>query len=352
MRSPCTTTAFRAGSVFVLIFVLLGTAGLCQTNTLIILADDIGVDTIGAYKEGASPAPTPNIDSLAASGVLFRNAYAAPTCSPTRATYHTGRYGFRTGVGWPGQALPYSEFTLPEVLDHGKIAHALIGKWHLASGNDPNSPNLSGWSHFSGSIPGYFMGGQTYFSWRKVVNGKENLVTNYATTENVDDALKWIKSRTGPWVVSLNFNAAHTPLHAPPGSLHTYNLAGKNPNREPIPFFKAMIQAMDTEIGRLLTSLGSSTLARTNVIFLGDNGTAGRTTEPPFQSNHAKFTVYEGGINVPLIVSGPAVASPGREEKALVCTVDLFHTIAELHGLNARSVVPATLRHPLILFQM
>lgn len=341
MRLPWSTATFSVGSVFVLTIVLMCTTGAGQTNTLIIIADDLGVDTIGAYKEGASPAPTPNIDSLAARGVMFRNAYAAPTCSPTRATYLTGRYGFRTGVGRPGHALPVSEITLPEVLDHGKIAHALIGKWHLAAGNDPNSPNLSGWSHFSGSIPGFFYNGQTYFSWRKVVNGRESLVTNYATSENVDDALKWIKSQTGPWVVSLNFNAAHTPLHEPPGALHTYHLAGKRPDREPIPFFKAMIQAMDTEIGRLLTSLGSTTLARTNVIFLGDNGTEARTTEPPFQADHAKWTVYEGGINVPLIVSGPAVASLGREEKALVCTVDLFHTIAEFQGLNARTIVPA-----------
>jgi hypothetical protein len=92
---------------------------------------------------------------------------------------------------------------------------------------------------------------------------------------------------------------------------------------------------MDTEIGRLLTTLGSEVTSRTNVIFVGDNGTHGSATEPPFVAGHAKGTVYEGGINVPLIVSGPAVGSPGREKPALVSCVDLFATSLELCGVDA-----------------
>ena len=70
-----------------------------QDNLLIIVADDVGVDMIGAYGEGPDPPQTPTIDQLASEGVLFRNVWANPTCSPTRAEMHTGRYGHYTGVG-------------------------------------------------------------------------------------------------------------------------------------------------------------------------------------------------------------------------------------------------------------
>ena len=97
-------------------------------NFLIIVGDDLGVDKIGVYGEGPSPPPTPTIDSLALEGVLFRNAWANPTCAPTRAAALTGRYGFRTGVGVAGGAdLPFEELLLPEWITaiHG---NASLGK--------------------------------------------------------------------------------------------------------------------------------------------------------------------------------------------------------------------------------
>jgi arylsulfatase A-like enzyme len=326
-----------------LMAVLFATAIQAQTNTLLIVGDDMGVDTVGIYKEGTSPAPTPNIDKLASEGVLFRNAYACPSCSPTRATMMTGRYGFRNGVGRAGQAMPLSETTLPEILNQVKYAHALIGKWHLGGNRVANThPNQTGWGHFAGHLGGFFSSTETYYNWRRVVNGTAATSTVYATTQNVDDALSWIKAQKTGWVCSLNFNAPHTPFHAPPSGLHTYNLAGKRLPRDRLDFFKAMIQAMDTEIGRLLASIDSATMAKTNVIFIGDNGTGGQVSESPFPRAHAKMTLYEGGWNVPLIIKGPAVKTPGREVTALVHTVDLFHTIAEFSGLDANKAVPST----------
>ncbi len=305
-----------------------------QTNTLLIIGDDMGVDTINCYKEGKAPAPTPNIDKLAAQGVLFRNAYASPWCTPTRANYMTGRYGFRTGVGTAGKLLALSETTLPEILP-GSYSSALIGKWHLGGSRPSNDhPNRTGWDHFAGSLGGFFRGGETYYSWNKVVDGTASTSSAYATTDNVNDTLSWIKAQNGSWVCSLNFNAAHTPFHAPPSGLHTYNLTGKSTQRDRLLFFKAMIQALDTEIGRLLAGIDAATLAKTNIIFLGDNGTGSNVSEAPFTRTHAKTTLYEGGTNVPLIFSGPSVTSPGREESALVHAVDLFHTIAEFSGVD------------------
>ena len=314
-----------------------------QDNVLIILADDLGVDAVGVYGEGAAPPPTPNLDALAANGVLFRNAYTNPFCSPTRACIQTGRYSMRTGVGKPIPTLPalppenvlsLAETTLPEMLDAAGsgYSHAAIGKWHL--GDDTNGgdlgPNLAGWSHFAGLIQGW----SDYYSWPRCVNGVTATSTTYATTQIVDDALAWLQTAPEPWVCYLAFTAPHDPYHAPPAQLHTQNLPGVNPNEQSVPFFKAMVEAMDTEIGRLFTTMGPTLLGRTNVVFLGDNGTPPEVSEPPFSSTRAKGSVYEGGINVPLIVSGPIANGAPREEPALVSAVDLFPTILELCGVE------------------
>ncbi len=311
---------------------LLASTSLAQNNVLLVTIDDVGVDGIAVYGEGSTPAPTPTLTALARRGVLFRNAYATPACTSTRATLHTGRFGFRTGIGSAGGSLSLGETALPEILP-STYASALMGKWHL--GNGTNSPNQTGWGHFSGGLTNI----PDYTNWTKTVNGQSYPTTVYATTDTVNDAIAWINAQTRPWVLCLNFHAPHSPFHAPPSNLHTYKLSG-NPQRNVIPHFKAMLQAMDTEFGRLLAQIGSATIAKTNIIVMGDNGTSGKVLEPPF-GGAAKFSVYEAGINVPLIVAGPAVSSPGREITAFVHSVDLFHTVAELTGVDARTAVPA-----------
>ena len=326
-----------------LIICLLFAAGSAngQNNTLLVVIDDVGVDMVAAYKEGASPPPTPSLDALAKRGVLFRNAYAAPTCSPTRAMLHVGRAAFRTGVGAPANGLPLapSELTLPELVGSKGYAHALIGKWHLGGGS--GGPNDAGWSHFAGALQNL----SDYYNWTRTVNGRGAAATTYATTQNVDDALTWIKAQSKPWVVSLNFNAPHSPFHAPPSSLHSYNLSGLNPRRQPIPFFKAAMQAVDSEIGRLLAGLTSTVLAKTNVIVIGDNGSPGRVSEAPFDSTRGKGTVYENGVRVPLIIAGPGVVSGGREVKHMVAATDLYATIGELSGVDVEKTVPPATAH-------
>ncbi len=340
---------------------LVGVANLCaqQNNVLIIIADDLGVENVGAYQEGANPPPTPNIDALAARGVLFRNAWVNPICSPTRASLQTGRYALRTGVGVgvvyqvapsgtfylpaaPQGVLQLSEVTLPELLDSQQsgYSHALIGKWHLGDQTNGGElgPNLAGWSHFAGSL-----GGIGYNQWPRTVNGTTRWSFQYPPSQRVNDALAWIQTAQEPWVVYLAFNTPHSPFHAPPGALHTQQqqLQGIGPGTTPIPFYKAMIEAMDTEIGRLFTSLGP-TLQRTNVIFMGDNGTPSSVAEPPILPNRAKGSPYEGGLNVPLIVAGPDVGSAGREDAALVGPADLFATVADLCGVSAEVPVIKT----------
>jgi arylsulfatase A-like enzyme len=270
---------------------------------------------------------------------LFRNCWANPLCSPTRALIQTGRYALRTGisniVGWVGTSptLSYKETSLPELLDLAQsgYAHAAIGKWHLSKQfQGLRAPNWMGWSHYAGSVANP----SGYINWARTVDGVTTNSPNYMTSQNVDDALEWIQNQSQPWVCYLALFSPHAPFHEPPANLHTQNLAGKSPSVDPIPFFKAMVEAMDTEIGRLFTQLGPSVMARTNVVFLGDNGTDWRVTEPPFIRQHGKGTVYEGGLNVPLIVAGPAVGSPDREEASLVSAVDVYSTVAHLCGVD------------------
>ena len=141
-------------------------------NILLIIADDYGIDATRFYPKTdrrvtTPPAPaTPNLAELAEDGLLFRNARAQPSCSPTRSTILTGRYGFRTGIGKPvpkdlSATVPVfelAEFTLPEAFAkayEGRPALAYhlahIGKWHLSRGI--NDPKLQSWDHFSGPHP-------------------------------------------------------------------------------------------------------------------------------------------------------------------------------------------------------
>ncbi len=326
---------------------------LAQDNVLIVVADDIGVDHIEAYGVGSDLPPTPTINGLAANGVLFRNAYSQPVCSPTRAQILTGRQAYRNGMGHivgPSFvnpelfSLPTEEITLPELLDDatgGLFAHAAIGKWHLHEGlGFETAPNDAGFSHFAGTPTNLGFDPTGYFNWVKVINGTVSVSTNYATTDQVDEALAWISTAPEPWLCYLSFSAAHFPLHVPPAGLHTQDFTGVGPSDvEPRPYYKAMIEAMDTELGRLLTGMGGL-VDRTNVFFLTDNGSLNEAVIPPFDPFKAKTTLYQGGVNVPFIVSGPVVGQPGTESTALVGAIDLFATIAELAGVSLPSELP------------
>ncbi|HZM00164.1 MAG TPA: sulfatase-like hydrolase/transferase, partial [Planctomycetota bacterium] len=311
-------------------------------NILLLIADDLGVDLVGVYGEHPSPAQTPVIDALAGQGLLFRHAYANPVCSPTRAALITGRECRRTGFGWgtnwytEGTELPLSEVCIPEALPAAYRRFA-VGKWHLGSLKLSGTlhPNLQGFEHFrgcSGVFPGFI--GDGFYNWEKITDGVTSQCTTYATTQTVDDALELIESAGGdPWFAWLAFNAPHAPFHKPPANLHTYNLPANIQNSIPI-HAKAATQAMDTEIGRLLDTLGPAVLANTIVIFVGDNGTDKFVTTAPYDPNKAKGTVYEGGVNVPLIIAGPGVAA-GAECAGLVSVTDLFATIMQLTGGSA-----------------
>jgi arylsulfatase A-like enzyme len=103
-------------------------------------------------------------------------------------------------------------------------------------------------------------------------------------------------------------------------------------------YYEAMVEALDTEIGRLLSVVNRT---NTHIIFIGDNGTPGNIIQPPFPGGRGKDTLYEGGTRVPLIISGPAVVNPNRTNDTLSGMVDLFPTILEMAGSSVSAAVPS-----------
>ncbi len=312
-------------------------------NMLFIVADDVGVDMVGQFGGHPAAAPTPNIDQLCANGVAFVNAYTDPICSPTRAAIMTGRYSVRSLIGRPihewqtAWSLPLNATTLPKVLaQHSAwpVAMSAIGKWHLGTVNNGAElhPNLSGFPYFAG-ILGNFSFSTDYYHWNKVVNGVSSVSTVYATTAQVDDAIARIGAMPEPWFLYLSFSAAHIPFHAPPSHLHSYNLSGA-PEQTPAEHYRAAVEAMDTEIGRLMQSMSTAMRDRTTVVFMGDNGSAAQAVLPPNQPGQAKGTLYDGGVRVPLAISGYGVKHPGSRCYAMVQSVDLFPTVLEHFGVE------------------
>ena len=344
----------------------------------------MAVETLECYGVGNATAVTPNLDSLCASGMRFDNFWVQPVCSPTRATILSGRYGFRTGVGTPARsgipALPVpeqpsdahaelngdppargagdnppapglraDEFTLPMALNADAALTyetAAIGKWHLADQKNGGfeHPNLAGFDHYTGSVRGG--GVESYFAWSKVTNGEiTDGKTGWADTDKVDDAIAWLDQRSGekPWLLWMGFNAPHTPFHLPP--VHLLNSDARNLDPDAISnenqhaYYNAMIEALDTEIGRLLAHLSDAQRANTYILFVGDNGTPEQVAMPPFDYTHSKGSVTQGGVNVPFFVVGPGIEN-GQVSKALANSVDIYATLVDLAGIDIEAHLP------------
>lgn len=341
----------------VITLLVISSAALAATppNILLILADDVGAEASSLYgplvgKAGA--APMPNIEKLAAQGLVFENTWVNPMCSPTRSTILTGQYGHHTGVLVAGDLLATSTTTIWDYIrkeSPAKYDMAVFGKWHLGGNGgtvqhviDMRVPNFRG-----------FLGAQVndYYNWVAYdSNGGSSTVTTYTTTALTDWAIEFIKKHEAtrpqdPYFVYVPYNAAHTPNQVPPANLHTMDVGGLQPGARGganINVYKAMIQALDTEIGRLLKNVD---LKNTLVIYIGDNGTPAMVKDQGAGVRGSKTQVYEGGAKVPMMVAGAGVTRKGREA-ALVNGVDLYATIAAAAGIPIKrandgfSIVP------------
>ncbi|MGL4172994.1 MAG: sulfatase-like hydrolase/transferase [Actinomycetota bacterium] len=307
-----------------------------RPNIMLVIADDFGVDASPCSDLGAEKPSMPTLERLCGNGIVFDNAWSNPTCTPTRATLHTGRYGVRTGVGAVDTPLSGGQPSIHKALAGQGYATAVFGKWHLGGGPEevePNSPSQAGVPYYAGFLSG---GMTSYTDWPLTVNGRTTDQSGYATTVFTDLARDWIVDQDQPWFTWLAYTAPHAPLHLPPKTLHDRDdLSGTSEDiaARPRDYYFAAAESMDRELGRLLDGLPTGERENTLVLFVADNGTS-RQVIQEYNPDQAKGSVYQGGIHVPLVVAGAGVTRAGEREDALVNTTDLFATIVAAAGGN------------------
>lgn len=342
-----------------------------QPNFVFILVDDLGwADVKCNYPETFYD--TPNIDKLAEQGVRFTQAYAAnPVCSPTRAAIMTGKHPNRIGItDWiPGDApqnrpllgpkinneLALEEMTLAEKLKEANYKTFFAGKWHL--GDEGFFPEDQGFDinfggHHRGSPPG---GYYSPYNNPKLKDGPEG---EYLTDRLTNESIRFIEqNKHRPFLLFLSFYTVHTPIQASEKFIEKYRKKREELKLITIPHKKegdegwtkliqedaayaSMVAAMDENVGRLLEALAEKDLNKnTWVIFTSDNGglsTLRRKNAPTSNGplRAGKGWCYEGGIRVPLIISGPDIHRPGRISEQLTVSMDFFPTILSLAGIQ------------------
>ncbi|MEM1070711.1 MAG: sulfatase [Planctomycetota bacterium] len=333
-----------------------------RLNIVLFLIDDLGWRDLGC--QGSEYYQTPNIDRLAEQGVRFTDAYAAcAVCSPTRASIMTGKYPARLLLTdwlpsgrWDPQAkliegrkirgLPVEEETLAESLRETGYRTMHVGKWHL--GGEPFclpqhhgfDVNVGGNAH---GAPGqYFFPYQGNWSipttplrarWNVLPDGKPG---EYLTDRLTEEAIKLIReTNDAPFFLYFSHYGVHTPLQAPKEIVAKYEQVPKE-KQQGKPVYAAMVETIDTSVGRVLDALEhKGVLDTTVVIFTSDNGGfAKATNNAPLRANKGSY--YEGGIRVPLIIRWPGFDSSGRVVREPVITNDLYPTCLAAANLPMR----------------
>lgn len=317
-----------------------------QPNVIIILTDDQG--TLDANCYGASDLATPNIDALASRGIRFTQFYAAaPVCSPSRAALMTGRYPVRAGV--PGNVsstagnagMPTEQVTIAETFKAAGYATAHIGKWHLGYSTD-TMPQAQGFDTSFGHMGGCIDNFSHFFYWNGPnrhdlhMNGVEvQKPGKYFPDLMVEEASQFIdKNRDRPFLMYFASNGPHYPYQGDPKWLEHYRDLPYPRN-----LYAAFLSSIDERIGTLLKRVDELGLReKTIVVFQSDHGHSteerahfGGGSAGPYRG--AKFSLFEGGIRVPAILSWPGHVAQGEARPQLALGCDWLPTLAALSGV-------------------
>ena len=323
-------------------------------NIVVILADDFG--WIDLHCHGNPLLDTPQLDRLAKQGMRFTDAYAAaPVCTPTRAAMMTGKSparlaitnhapGHRPGFVPKGQDLaeaetltylPLGEVTIAERLKNAGYATGFIGKWHLshrkgADANGPWEPQLRPEHQgFDLNIGGCDRGGPpSFFEPYGIPNIPPRRKGDYLPERLADECISFLRTNQAkPFFLCWWDYSVHYPIQAPEQLIQKYR---QRPGVKD-PAYAAMIEGMDTAIGRVLQELDFLGLAtNTLVLFTSDNGSL--FGNEPLRAN--KGFLYEGGIRVPWIVRWPGIVKPGSTCSVPVISTDTYSTLLEAAGLQ------------------
>lgn len=357
---PLSRFGVLAALFFSLVSISFALAAERKPNVILIYTDDQGSIDLNCY--GAADLHTPHLDRLATRGVRFTQFYAAaPVCSPSRAAALTGRVPQRAGVpgnvgsqkGRPG--MPTAQITLAEMMRSAGYTTAHIGKWHL--GYTPDTmPNGQGFDHSFGHMGGcidnwshffYWAGPNRHDLWR---NGQEIWDDGrFFPDLMVEESARFIqKNQDNPFFIYWAINVPHYPLQ---GTDHWRKVYAHLP--APRRMYAAFVSTMDEIIGQLFALLEQANLTNdTIIIFQSDHGhsTEERTfggggSAGPYRG--AKFSLFEGGIRVPAIISWPGKLPENEVRSQFATAVDWFPTIADLcgiapasHRLDGKSLMP------------
>jgi arylsulfatase A-like enzyme len=311
-----------------------------KPNIIVILADDLGYADIGV--QGGKDIPTPNIDSIAKSGVRCTNGYVScPYCSPTRAGLMTGRYQERFGHEFNEGAgsrekfgLPLSETTFAQRMKALGYTTAAVGKWHL--GFLPQfRPTQRGYDEFYGTLA------NTPFLHPQLLDSRigpdpkrveeDAFYTTDAYADRIVDLVGKFKDR--PFYLYLPFNACHVPIQAKSKYLDRFKHI-QDKNRQG---YAAMMSALDDAVGRLLTTLRDNKLEENTLIFfLSDNG--GPMTKMGINGSNnrplkgQKGDTWEGAIRVPFFVQWKGKLPAGKVYDFPVIQLDILPTAIAAAG--------------------
>ena len=351
-----------------------------KPNIIMVLTDDIGWGTLGAYGGGkVVGAPTPNLDKMARDGMKFLSAYSEPSCTPTRLALLTGRQPHRTGVNvvlWPGQkqGLVAEEVTIAELLKAGGYDTAMWGKWHVGDVYDEHLPHNQGfdyaqYSPYNGAIwawqdsaewikkyagtagkqpffmdvpENYFerFGYEPHYVYEARAGEKPTKVmpANCKNYQDIDDKrtdaiIKYVKDHAKsekPFFIYFPSDATNAVCANPEKYRFAEHVDSANN-------MAVTLVQHDANMGRLLKSLEDLGIAEnTLVIWYSDNGPM-HGFFPNAGYSHfrgGKGDVTEGGVRVPALAWWPGVIEPGQEPIDLLHVSDVYTTLARIGGVK------------------
>ena len=307
-----------------------------RPNVVTLLVDDLGYRDIGCY---GGPVKTPVLDKLAAEGVRFTDFHSgAPTCSPSRATFLTGRHHYRTGVysviSEPVHKMHLlrSETTIAEVLSENGYATAHFGKWHLGMPTNKRqnpTPTDHGFDYWFGLVNGAHPNHKDPVNFLR--NGKPvGPMKGYSCQIVVDEALTWLDEKRAPdapFFLNLWFNEPHAVIAAPDEIVSQYGALD-----DQAAIYNGTIDNTDRAIGRLVAKLQAlGELDNTIIVYSSDNGSYLQARSGELRGK--KGSQFEGGHRVPGIFHWKDGIPGERVEAKPAGSVDLLPTLCGLIGI-------------------
>ncbi|XP_022329100.2 arylsulfatase B-like [Crassostrea virginica] len=329
--------ALSTSLLLVCVVQLLSTVLAKPPHILFIVADDYGWNDVGFRNPDVI---TPNIDKLARSGMILDSSYVMPVCTPSRNSFMTGHYAYKSGlqhlVILPQQAAcaPLNYTFLPQKLKELGYATHAIGKWHLGFCKWECTPTYRGFDSFYG----YYNGAEDYYSL-SVAGGKDfrdnktpvNATGEYSTYLYARRAKSIIMEHnvSQPLYLYLPFQSVHEPLQVPDKYSNMYAKVKTKSRRT----YLGMVTAMDEAIGNITETLKKKGIFNdTLIIFTADNGgwtTYGGNNYP---LRGGKATVFEGGTRATAFVTGAGIQKSNYVYPGIIHAVDWMPTVLSAAG--------------------